>query len=108
MVGPENSPPTLVASGVDHTLGVLAIYQDGLGLSLVYKSGGQLKGASQISGSWLEEPAPQALDFKQEVSLGLLGGAAWVVATGLDGRRYVLSYAGGYWREVGSATTSAN
>lgn len=108
LVGPDNGPPNTVASGVDPGFGVLAIYQEGLGISLVYMSGGKLVGTSQIGGTWVEEPCPQAIDFDQEVSLGVLGGSAWVVATGLDGYRYVLSYSGGYWQEIGSGTTPSS
>ncbi len=108
LVGPENGPPATVANTVDPALGVLAIYQEGVGISLVYKSGGQLVAASQFGSKWVVEPCPQAIDFSEEVSLGVLGGSAWIVAMGQDGSRYVLSYSGGSWQEIGSGTFPAS
>jgi hypothetical protein len=90
---------------VDGNLGVLAEYEPGVGVSLVFRRGDALCAAYPLaSGEWWIEQLPYSIDFTEKVTLGLVGGGAWVVFTGSDSARYVVSFSGHSWREVGKGT----
>jgi len=103
--GPDVGPQGPVADGVDGNLGVLAEYEPGVGVSLVFRRGDALCAAYPLaSGEWWIEQLPYSIDFTEKVTLGLVGGGAWVVFTGSDSARYVVSFSGHSWREVGKGT----
>jgi len=105
--GPEVGPGITVCTGVDPRQGVYAAYEPGVGLSLIFRQGQALVGAYPIAGgSWWLEPLPYAVDFRQSVTIGIVGGAPWVTFTDQSGSRFIVAFSAHTWQEIGSATTS--
>lgn len=103
--GPDNGPAREICATADMTLGAYAAYTSADGVIVLYGDNGRLAAAYPLpDGSWLTEPLPYAVDFDGKTTLGLVGGVPWVVFNTVDGTRYVLSFAGRAWQEIGSAT----
>jgi hypothetical protein len=102
----ENGQPFLISTDAGMQFGAFAAYEPGAGFSVIFREGGSLVAAYPTAGNeWWLEPLPYAVDFNQDVDLGLVGGKVWVVFSALEGTRYVVSFAGRQWWEVGSGTT---
>jgi len=50
------------------------------------------------------EPLPVEIDFNEQINIGALGGAAWILFTDQDGVRYIMGHDAGGWYEVGSGS----
>lgn len=105
--GLESGAVVQIATDVHPATGVFAAYVPGDGISLIFRQGSQFI-ATYLSpaGDWWLEPLPFAVDFSENYSIGMVGGVPWVAFSTAEGMRYVFSFAGGQWAEVGSGTTS--
>lgn len=103
--GPGKAKGQLVDSKVDERFGAYALWNASHGLSLVYRSGGEVLAASRDSdGSWYSEPLPYNVDFSADNTLGLVSGELWFTFSASDGLRYVVALRDGVWSELGSAS----
>jgi len=105
--GLESGAIDQIASDVHPATGVFAAYVPSDGISLIYRHGSQFIAAyPSPTGDWWLEPLPFVVDFTENHSIGMVGGVPWVAFSAADGTRYVFSFAGGQWAEVGSGTTN--
>ncbi len=105
--GLESGAVAQIASDVHPATGVFASYVPSDGISLIFRQGSQFV-ASYLSptGDWWLEPLPYVVNFNENNSVGMVGGVPWVAFSAADGTRYVFSFVGGQWAEVGSGTTN--
>lgn len=96
-----------VSDGINPDFGAYAAYLPGEGPQLIYREDDQLLGAYPGSdGEWWQEALPYEVDFGEDITVGLVGGAPWVVFNDLDGTRYVVGFSGQVWFEVGSGSAN--
>jgi hypothetical protein len=101
-VGPDGSYGK-ISDGLDPDFGAYAAYLPGDGPQAIYREGDKLYGAyPQEDGSWWPAALPYDVDFNESITVGLVGGAPWVVFNDLGGTRYVVGFAGQTWFEIGS------
>lgn len=104
--GPDMGPAQEICDSVDPQLGVYAAWSAADGITLLYRDGQRLVATYQVEdGQWWREPLPHAVDFKEKITLGLVGEVPWVVFSSEDGTRYVLTFSGRQWYEIGSGTS---
>lgn len=104
--GPETGPWLELSEAADAKLGAFAAWIPGDGVVVIFREGDRLVAAYPSGGDWWTEPLPLEVDFAGKITLGLVGGAVWVVADSRDGSRYVLGFGGGSWYEIGSASAA--
>ncbi|MBN2081003.1 hypothetical protein JW859_02225 [bacterium] len=102
---PETGPGQEVSPLADAQLGGFAAYMPGEGLVVLFRQGDRIAAAYEAGGGWWVETLPHHIDFSQDVTLGLVGGLPWAVFNAQDGSRYVVSFTGGAWQEIGSGSS---
>jgi hypothetical protein len=94
-----------ISTAADMRFGAFAAYEPVAGFSVIFREGESLLAAYPVGGGeWWLEPLPYKVDFRQDITVGMIGGQPWVVFGALDGRRYVISFGGRQWQEVGSGS----
>jgi hypothetical protein len=96
-----------ISEACESDFGAYGAYIPGEGLEVIYREGYDIYGAYPLpDGEWWAEWLPYDVDFSEEITVGLVGGHPWVVFNALDGSRYVLSFSGHLWLEVGSGSAA--
>lgn len=94
-----------ISTAADMEFGAFAAYDPVSGFCVLFREGGSLLAAYPTGqGEWWIEPLPYKVDFGEEINIGMVGGQPWVTFSVADGRRYVVSFGGRVWQEVGSGT----
>lgn len=94
-----------ISTAADMHFGAFAAYEPGTGFSVIFREGASLLAAYPSgNGEWWIEPLPYNVDFSQDITVGMIGGQPWVVFGATNGRRYVISFGGRQWQEVGSGS----
>jgi hypothetical protein len=94
-----------ISTAADMAFGAFAAYDPVSGLCVIFREGDSLLAAYPTGGGeWWTEPLPYKVDFSAELSIGMIGGQPWVTFSMADGRRYVVSFGGRNWQEVGSGS----
>jgi hypothetical protein len=102
--GLESGKAAKIASGVDTRLGGYAVYTPGIGVSVIYLRESTLNAAYHLKDGWHLAPLSHKVDTRRDTTLGMVGGQPWLVFTATDGTRYVVSFNGEAWQEVGSGS----
>ncbi len=97
-----------ISTTADMEFGAFAAYEPVTGFSVIFREGDSILAAYPTGGAqWWIEPLPYKVDFGADVSIGMIGGQPWVTFSVADGRRYVVSFGGRAWQEVGSGSRPA-
>jgi hypothetical protein len=103
--GLEDGKAAKIASGVDSHFGGYAVWMPGSGVSVIYQREGSLNAAYRLKDGWHLAALGHKLDTRKDTTIGMVGGQPWLVFTGTNGTRYVVSFDGQAWQEVGSGTS---
>jgi len=105
VVGAGSSNERALSREADPAFGAIALYVPGEGVALIFREGDKIMAAYPTEGGkWWFEPLPYTVDFSKQVNLGMVGGTPWVVFDTPNGARFVVSFTGRHWQEVGSGT----
>ena len=105
VVGAGSGKERALSRAADPIFGAIAIYVPGEGVALIFREDDTIMAAYPTDGGkWWFEPLPYAVNFKNQVNLGMVNGTPWVVFDSTNGARYVVSFTSRHWQEVGSGT----
>jgi len=103
--GREGAKAALAAKGANPDYGAFAAYLPGQGIALIYVSDGSIFAAYDTgAGKWWAEALPLRPQLSAGLSLGLIGNEPWAAFNDAAGTRYVYSWSGQSWIQIGSAT----
>ena len=92
-----------ISASVDPAFGAYAYYQPGTGPGVIFREGQGIVAAYLMEdGTWWHSPMGYNVDFRDEVSIGLVTGMPWVTFNDRNGLRYVVAFDQRIWQEVGS------
>jgi hypothetical protein len=103
-VGPDVGPGQEIAWEVNESFGGYLAYLPGAGIVVIFRQADWITAAYQLpEGGWWLERMPYEINYNETPTIGLVSGVPWVTFNAMDGRRYVVSFTGRNWVEVGSA-----
>jgi hypothetical protein len=98
-----------ISTAIDPDFGGYGAWLPEEGPQVIYREGDRLYGAYPLAGGdWLTEALPYDVDFGADITVGLVGGAPWVVFNDLSGTRFVVGFSGHIWFEIGSGSAGGS